>query len=722
MITNEQIEALKDKFQKDTPAPVQGGNGKVDIGSYLNYYGIKYRVKQNGASTLYILDECLFDPAHKTNEASIIQLLDGKLLYQCFHNSCQGKEWKDARERISGKDSLAQFMDAGAGSQKKTVKHFDKTLRIDLSKRIAEATSRTYKALLFEIANIDDPVEQEILTKALSKQISVSVHSIKKALKKYMQAEVTVTDGNIIIAHPSYEINQGFISIGFKETVITDNRPDSRNVYLVCRDNEYKLHEQAFIETDTGKVIFDVRERVLITLSDKWSKAGMLDFIKNPVSPEGLYNEIKGVLKGYIEFQNDALYGLVATWIIATYFHRLFNAFPFLFFYGKKQSGKSRMLDLLNLLAFNAIKVKGISVPSMADSIDGVRATFLMDQAEALSQKQNVELLGILADSYTPGGGKRRIVHITNKSRKVIEFETYSPKAFASIKEIDSDLKDRCIEIIMLRAESEYPYPESFLPIWPELRDKLYGLLLTKWQAVGVIYQTAGQGMRQRVRELWRPLDTILALENVPDNERQDIKRAFLESMLETQTGLTELEEKLIQAIDDLLECSGEGVFTTTEITEKMELPETETFKKKEQVRWAGRTVNKLYLYSKKLGRAGNKHKYLFDREHLNNILRRYKIDDFNGAMAEVNTDNGLQTAIKKTVMAQTADSMAHNADNAICAIRQKVNGATETLDSQQSCHCAVNAIDYRQNKNISSEDDFIPEAETYDLDEADLV
>lgn len=548
--------------------------------------------------------------------------------------------------------------------------------------------------------------EMDVITKTgLIAGIAKNLHVRPNILQSMLVSASPEIEDNIIIAHPSYEINHEFMSIGFKETVIVDNRPDSRNIYLVCRNNEYKLYEQPYIETDTGKIILDVRERVLMTLSEKWNKSGIQDFIKNPIAPEGLYNEIKELLHHYIEFQNDALFGLLAAWIMATYFHRLFNAFPFLFFYGKKQSGKSRMLDLLNLLAFNAIKVKGISVPSMADSIDGVRATFLMDQAEILSQKQNIEILGILADSYTPGGGKRRYVLISNKGRKVIEVETYSPKAFASIKEIDVDLKDRCIEIIMLRAEKEFPYPEPFLPIWPELRDKLYRLLLTRWQDVREIYQTAGEGMRQRVRELWRPIDTILILENVPDNERQDIKKAFLESMLETQAGLTELEEKLIQAINDLLGYSGEGIFTTSEITDKMAVPETETFKKKEQPKWAGRTVNKLYLYSKKLGRSGNKHKYLFTREHILNILRRYRIDDIDGATAESNTSNGLQNAIKKTGDGATAETMAQDADNGVnkchCADSIKPNGTPESIDSKQSCHCAVNAIDIMRHEIV---------------------
>ena len=73
-----------------------------------------------------------------------------------------------------------------------------------------------------------------------------------------------------------------------------------------------------------------------------------------------------------------------------------------------------------------AYKTKGISIPSLADTVDGTRGTFIFDQAEILYQNQYVELLGLLADSYTVGGGRRRIVSISNQgTRRVVEFETY---------------------------------------------------------------------------------------------------------------------------------------------------------------------------------------------------------------------------------------------------------------------------------------------------------
>jgi|Deesub1362A_J573_1020465.scaffolds.fasta_scaffold00319_22 Mn-dependent DtxR family transcriptional regulator len=494
-----------------------------------------------------------------------------------------------------------------------------------LSEKLAEATSDNYKPLLQEIADLDDEVEKELLSKKLAERIGVSYYTVKKTIKT-LQRENTqiITSGNIIIAHPAYEINHDFMSLGFRETVVIGDTPTDRNIYLIATEKDFVLCDKSTFQLKEHKVIFNEQNRLLIRLDDRWDKNKLLDFINNPTSPEGVYYEIKQVLSRYVELQKDEIYGLVAAWIIATYFHRCFNAFPFLFVYGKKQSGKSRKLDILERLAFNAMKIKGISVASLTDSIDGVRGTFLNDQAESLSDNRNAELLGILADSYTPGGGKRRIVDISNKKRRVLEFETYSPKAFASIREIDVDLRDRCVLIPMLRTTKDYPYPEAYLPIWRDLRDKLYRLLLTKWRQVIELYQTSGEGVTQRVKELWRPLETVLRLENVSAEEIHAIKRFFLESMLETQTDLSDREEELFEILFKLLEDTEKGVFTVNDIASKLK-PDNSTTEKGLQT-WVGRKLRQFSLYDRQAGRKNGKRAYAFSLAHVRDVYRRYHL------------------------------------------------------------------------------------------------
>ena len=52
------------------------------------------------------MKRCVFDQSHSPNEAAIGQTDDGKLFYQCFHDSCQERTWRDARQIISGTDPL----------------------------------------------------------------------------------------------------------------------------------------------------------------------------------------------------------------------------------------------------------------------------------------------------------------------------------------------------------------------------------------------------------------------------------------------------------------------------------------------------------------------------------------------------------------------------------------------------------------------------------------
>ncbi len=51
---------------------------------------------------------CLFNPDHTANEAAIGQTEEGKLFYQCFHDSCKNRTWREARQLISGNDPISE--------------------------------------------------------------------------------------------------------------------------------------------------------------------------------------------------------------------------------------------------------------------------------------------------------------------------------------------------------------------------------------------------------------------------------------------------------------------------------------------------------------------------------------------------------------------------------------------------------------------------------------
>lgn len=100
-------------FTKDGIAK-QDYTPRFNVSSYLSFYGIiVVKVVKHGDITLYILDQCPFDPKHGYGEAAVGIKDDGTLIFFCYHNSCKRYKWQDYRKITSGNDSLNQFWENG---------------------------------------------------------------------------------------------------------------------------------------------------------------------------------------------------------------------------------------------------------------------------------------------------------------------------------------------------------------------------------------------------------------------------------------------------------------------------------------------------------------------------------------------------------------------------------------------------------------------------------
>jgi RecA-family ATPase len=85
--------------------------GRVDVEAYLAGYGVAlHSIKDYRGGKMYCLEECVFNKTHTPNDASIIQGPDGKIFFQCFHDSCNGLRWEDAKRVISGDAPLTKYL------------------------------------------------------------------------------------------------------------------------------------------------------------------------------------------------------------------------------------------------------------------------------------------------------------------------------------------------------------------------------------------------------------------------------------------------------------------------------------------------------------------------------------------------------------------------------------------------------------------------------------
>ncbi|MEO5923327.1 MAG: DUF3631 domain-containing protein [Bryobacteraceae bacterium] len=136
----------------------------------------------------------------------------------------------------------------------------------------------------------------------------------------------------------------------------------------------------------------------------------------------------------------------VALWAMGTYCYRLFDAYPRLVVTAVgPASGKTRLLELIKLLAYNAELPTKITAAAICEEIEDNPAgvTLLIDEAEKLSRDAAGGLREVLNNGYRQGGVYR------TKTQKVI---VYCPVACTLIGDVNDTLRSRSIIVRMTPA------------------------------------------------------------------------------------------------------------------------------------------------------------------------------------------------------------------------------------------------------------------------------
>src|SRR3989344_510086 len=266
------------------------------------------------------------------------------------------------------------------------------------------------------------------------------------------------------LLHPSFDIKNGVLCFGLR---YRSSNLEESECFVVAHDGSAYVTDKELVIIKDKPYHFEKRNRKLARIEEKWGVEPLKKFLDDYLSakpitpPQKVVETLVATAKRYIELEQEIDYYLLVGWIIGTYFFPAFYAYPFLHIKAPKRSGKSQCLNLLAQLCFNAVKARP-SLAALSETVDALRGTYLIDQADSLGRKGTEDLLGILADSYKKSGGKRRIINFDKgKNREILEFETSSPNACASIKELPEDLRDRCLAIGLIRSQKNFPDPDD---------------------------------------------------------------------------------------------------------------------------------------------------------------------------------------------------------------------------------------------------------------------
>jgi hypothetical protein len=158
-------------------------------------------------------------------------------------------------------------------------------------------------------------------------------------------------------------------------------------------------------------------------------------------------------VRRFIVMTNDQAL-ICSFWELHTYVLKVAVITPYLHIISpEKESGKTRLLNVLKLLAYNPRFTSNISSAALARCVDKVKLTLFIDELDGVmkgDQEKAQTLRCILDSGFEVDGTYTRCVG-NGVSLWVKDFSTFCPKAFASIGRLWDTVESRSIRIEMRR-------------------------------------------------------------------------------------------------------------------------------------------------------------------------------------------------------------------------------------------------------------------------------
>jgi hypothetical protein len=362
-------------------------------------------------------------------------------------------------------------------------------------------------------------------------------------------------------------------------------------------------------------------------------------------------------------FSNRTYALLLAIWTLATYVYRVFDVFPYVWLRSpQKRCGKSRVEDLLSLVAFNASS--RMTNPTEAVVFRGPSqngGALLLDEVERLSGTDDglAGLLGVLNDGYKKGGAVPRMEK-QGENWVTVNYPTYAPRVLAGLAKLAATLEDRSIPIFMDRRLPTDPLerfsPRRLTEQAQSLRDDCYIWALQYAADVAEVYEAEPvkvfgkellptlDKLDDRARELWEPLLTIAAL---IDQEARDMKQptTTLQRLTDLADALSSVREdtdlrtaKLITTLREILKQSGkdEEEWAPTTLWKLLIARGVPRLKSTKALATAMNTLG-FFKHSSRHG-GEVRYRYQLSRDKLDDLAKRY------GVLEDLDQDDGDDT------------------------------------------------------------------------------
>jgi len=216
---------------------------------------------------------------------------------------------------------------------------------------------------------------------------------------------------------------------------------------MMQKDNDEKIIEKIKEQSSLPELEYPTEEEI---------EKGETEAEKKQKELKRMYDDLKNIIKKFIDTKEEN-YEVLALWIIGTWLHENFPAYPYLFINAMKGSGKTRLLKLIKELSKDGDMLASLSEAVMFRTT----GTLCIDEFESIQSKDKNALRELLNTAYKKGGKVKRMKRARQKTAEGIfdnqvveEFDTFRPIVMANISGMEEVLADRCITIILEKSSN----------------------------------------------------------------------------------------------------------------------------------------------------------------------------------------------------------------------------------------------------------------------------
>lgn len=205
------------------------------------------------------------------------------------------------------------------------------------------------------------------------------------------------------------------------------------NVKLSSLDEEIKRRRKNIAESE------DTKKKLLVEELEPWDKE---------INGQELVKELTELIKSYVRLSNNQAL-TCALWLILTYAYDLFPVLPILTITSpEKRCGKTTLLLVLSGLVKAPIIASNISPSAVYRVVEKYKPCLLIDEGDTFI-KDNEPLRGVINSGHTKNSAY--VVRVNQETLEPEKFSTWCPKAIALIGDLPDTIRDRSINIKLVR-------------------------------------------------------------------------------------------------------------------------------------------------------------------------------------------------------------------------------------------------------------------------------